>query len=209
MIRVSTDVQTEESQLKACIAFCKKQGYEVEGVFQDHGKSAYKNVKRPEYDKVIKLVKNRKIQHIVVWSIDRWTRRGPREFKNSMEYLYCYNVQFHSVKEEWIELININGSFSEVLKDFLFGIMAWMAEEESKQRSKRVRESKKFQKAKDKGLVGRSGLPSEVVEQVLKKLDEGMSYRKIHNEVTYKAKYGKIRHVSVGKISEIANEVRE
>ena len=204
-LRVSTDDQTEESQLIPCELFCKKHGYDVINIFREHAKSAYKNIKRPEYDKIIKLVKQRKINHIVVWSIDRWTRRGPSELKNIFSYLSAYDVKFHSVKEQWIETINLPGSMGELIRDFFFGLMAWMAESESKRISDRVKQSEKFQKAKKKGIVGRNELPVSIVKEVEKKLDEGKSYRTIRDEVSYKIKHGKVKHVSIGKISEIAN----
>lgn len=205
-LRVSTEDQTEESQLPACKKFCQEHGYSMVGVFKDHAKSAYKNVKRPEYDNVMKLVKKREINHIVVWAIDRWVRKGYNELKGNVIYLTSYNVQFHSVKDQWIESINLPGSMGELIRDFFFGLMAWMAEAESIRRSERVKASEKFQKAKKKGTVGRSLLSDEVTSQVLEKLKEGKSYRQIHNEVTYKIKHGKVKHVSVGKITEIANQ---
>jgi DNA invertase Pin-like site-specific DNA recombinase len=203
-LRVSTRDQKEESQLEACKKFCEEKRFEVFGIYVDHARSAYKNVKRPAYNQILELVKHRKIKHVVVWAIDRWTRRGPEELKNSIGYLSAYDVQFHSAKEKWVENINLPGSMGMIIKDFFFNIMAWMAESESQRRSERVVESKKFQKAKKKGIVGRSELDTEVVQQVLEKLDEGMSYRKIRDAVTYKAKHGKIKHISLGKISEIA-----
>jgi len=204
-LRVSTDEQTEESQLSPCESFCKEHGYEVIGIFRDHAKSAYKNVKRPEYDKIIDLVKKREINHIVAWSIDRWTRKGPAELKSIFSYLSAYDVQFHSVKEQWIETINLPGSMGQLVRDFFFGIMAWLAESESDRISDRIKQSERFQKAVKKGTVGRSELPESVIKEVEKKLDEGKSYRKIREEVSYKIKYGKVKHISLGKISEIAN----
>jgi len=35
-------------------------------------------------------------------------------------------------------------------------------------------------------------LPDDIIQNVINKLNEGKSYRQIHSEVTYKAKYGKI-----------------
>ena len=63
-LRVSTNQQTEESQLKACRNLCNERGYEVVGVFSDHARSAYKSVLRPEYKKVLNLVKHRRMHHM-------------------------------------------------------------------------------------------------------------------------------------------------
>ena len=49
-LRVSTEKQTEQSQLSACKKLCEERGWEIVGVFADHGKSAYHNVTRPQYE---------------------------------------------------------------------------------------------------------------------------------------------------------------
>jgi len=208
-IRVSTEDQTEISQLKPCEAFCEKNGYSVVDVIKDHARSAYKNVERPGYNKILTMVKKKQINHVVVWAIDRWTRKGPTELKNSIEYLSFYKVQFHSVQENWIENINLPGAMGNVIRDFFFGMMAWMAEEESKHISERVKNSKRYQKALKKGKVGRSNLPEKTVQEVLKLINEGKSYRYIHNNVIYKSKFGKENKVSIGAISNIANSVQK
>jgi DNA invertase Pin-like site-specific DNA recombinase len=119
-------------------------------------------------------------------------------------YLSSYDVQLHSVKDNWIENINLPGSMGMLMRDFFFGLMAWLAEEESERRSERVLSSEKFQKAKKKGTIGRKEISQEVKDAIIEKLKEGKSYRQIHNEVTYKIKHGKVKHVSIGKVSEIA-----
>jgi len=207
-LRVSSDSQTEESQLELCEELCKKKEYEIVGVYKDHAKSAYKNVKRPSFDKVNELAKNREIDHVVVWALDRWTRRGPREFKNSVDYLSAYGVQLHSVREQWVENLNLPDSIGILIKDFCFGVMAWMSEADSQHTSECIKNSKKYKKAMERGLVGRNPLPEHVVSKVTKRLNEGKSYKQIHDEVTYKVKYGKVMHVSIGTISSINREIK-
>jgi len=206
-IRVSDEKQTEESQLEPCEQFCKEKKYIVYGVFKDYAKSAYHNVKRKKYDEVLKLVKERKIQHVVVWALDRWTRKGAKELRNTIDYLAKYGVQLHSVREHWIDEIT-TPSLSFV-KDIILEILGWMAHEESKVRSDRVRTSVKFQKAVAKGKVGRPKIPVEIKEKVGQLLLEGKSYSYIQENVTYKAKYGKIKHISAPTISEIKKSLLE
>ena len=134
-IRVSGGEQTEESQRQPCTDYCTERGWHIVDVFSDHARSAYKNVKRPHYDKILALVRQRQIQHIIVWSLDRWCRRGPRELRSTIDYLGSYGVQLHSVKEQWIESINMPGSLGQTFKDFLVGIIGWLAEQESTRKS--------------------------------------------------------------------------
>ena len=205
-LRVSTDIQTEESQLEPCRVLCKQRGYIVEGIYSDHARSAYTTVLRPEYKKVLNLVKQRRVHHIVVWSLDRWCRRGARELKNTIEVLERYGVNLHSVKEQWLETVNISGGIGDVVKDFLIGIVGWIAHQESQLKSERIKDSIKFKAALRKGKVGRPSLSSNIRRQIEAYLKQGKSYRWIHDNVRYKIKYGKIKHVSIATISKIASK---
>ena len=208
-LRVSSDKQTEESQLKQCEELCKERSFDIVKIFRDHAKSAYKNVKRPEFEKLKQLVKNREIDHVVVWALDRITRRGPKELQNTIDYLLAYDVQLHSVQEKWLESINMPGGMGSVIRDFFIGLMGWMAQQESELKSERIKQSKVYQKALEKGTVGRSTLSDTIVHEVEQLLQKGKSYKQIHEQVTYKAKFGKVKHVSIGTISSIAKKLRE
>jgi DNA invertase Pin-like site-specific DNA recombinase len=202
-IRVSGGEQTEESQRQPCIDYCSEHGWNIVKVFSDHAKSAYKNVKRPQYGMVLALARQRGIQHIVVWSLDRWCRRGPRELRSTIDYLGSYGVQLHSVKEQWIESINMPGSLGQTFKDFMIGIVGWLAEQESTRKSERVKESIRYQRALKKGKVGRPGLPDAVKQRIGALLKQGCSYSYIRKQVTYKGKYNVKRHVSVATINAV------
>ena len=78
--------------------------------------------------------------------------------------------------------------------------------QESDKKSQRIKDSLKFQKALKKGRVGRPILPDEVIRQVIKALRQGDSYRTTHQHVTYKVKFGKIKHVSLATICHIAKQ---
>lgn len=153
-LRISTNQQIEESQFKACKDLCNDRGYEVVGIFLDHARSAYKNIQRPEYKKVLNLVKQRRIQHIVVWSLDRWCRSGAWELKNTIDLLEMYGMQLHSMEKQWLETINIPGGIGDVVKDFLIGIIGWIGHMESQLKSERIKYSVKFQKALRNGRIG-------------------------------------------------------
>ena len=202
-IRVSNTEQTEESQRQPCIDYCKEHGWNIIKVYSDHAKSAYKNVRRPQYEKVLASVRQKSIDHIVVWSLDRWCRRGPRELRSTIDYLASYGVQLHSVKEQWIESINMPGSLGQTFKDFMIGIVGWLAEQESTRKSERVKESLKYQRALKKGNVGRPALPDEVKKRIAVLLKQGRSYSNIRKEVTYEGKYNRVHRVSVATINAV------
>jgi len=208
-IRVSTNEQDERNQIKACKEFCINHGWESLGIYSDHAKSVYKSVKRPEYKELMDMVYKRQLQHIVVWALDRWCRTGGVELLNSMSLLNSYGVQLHSVQESFIEEFNIPGEMGIHLRNFVIGILGWQAKQESEKKGKRVKDSLKFQKALDKKRVGRPTIPKNIRLKVIKLLKEGKSYSFIHNNVTYKAKYGKIKHISTSTIGEIKQSLSE
>lgn len=190
--------------MKACKNLCNDRGYEVVGVFSDHARSAYKNVQRPDYKKVMRQVCQRHIQHIVVWALDRWTRKGGVELLKEINLLTSYDVQLHSVQESFLDEINIPGEIGIHLRNFLIGFLGYTAMQESKKKSQRIKDSVKFQKALEKGRVGRPSIPNDVIKQIVMGLKRGDSYRTIHQNVTYKIKFGKIRHISTATISQVA-----
>ena len=206
-MRVSTEKQDEQSQLIACKELCKKHGWEITGVFPDHNKSAFHNVKRPRYEKVLKLVRDHKIQHVVVWALDRWTRRGNKELKNTIEYLNKFGVQLHSVKEYWIE--QITSSELSFIKDIVLDILGWIAWQESNRRSERVKDSLNFQNALQKGTVGRPSIPQQVRDRIAELLGQGKTYKQIRDQITYKGRHGKILHVSDPTISQVKKSLLE
>jgi len=76
--RVSTLDQKREGfslpeQEEKLREFCKFKGYEIYKVYEDAGISA-KNDKRPAYQEMIQDIKNKKINVIVAFKLDRLTR---------------------------------------------------------------------------------------------------------------------------------------
>lgn len=202
-LRVSTEKQTEQSQLSACKKLCEERGWEIVGVYSDHGKSAYHNVTRPQYEEIWKLIRKKQIQHVVVWAMDRWCRKHPKVYEDITKEMEHHGVQLHPIQEGWIEEINAPGYMGRLFRQFFYNMMAHFAHEESRLKSERVKTSEKFQKALKKGTVGRPSIPQEVKDRIAELLREGKTYREIREQVTYKLKYGKIYHVSDPTISEI------
>ena len=208
-IRVSTDKQTPENQLEPCKNFCKEKGFDIFGKFVDVDKSAYHNVYRKEYEKVKTLIQSNKIDGVVVWALDRWTRRGAKEVQNTLTFFSTYDCKLYSVQEYWVEqLMNLPRGLGEIFGPLMYQILGWIAQQESQHKSERVKASLKFQKAKDKGLVGRPSLSENIRKQVIDLLRQGKSYSYIHNNVTYKGKYGKIKHISRSMVGNIAKQIK-
>tara|TARA_R110001583_G_scaffold67531_5_gene193114 strand:- start:3176 stop:3832 length:657 start_codon:yes stop_codon:yes gene_type:complete len=77
-IRVSTDRQdnSEKMQLDKCSSFCKDKGYDIIDVIIDSDISGGSKIFNRPGGKVLKdKIKNKEVDHIVCWKLDRLSRR--------------------------------------------------------------------------------------------------------------------------------------
>lgn len=84
-----------EAQIEKCRPFA---GEDVM-VFQDRGFSG-KNIKRPDFTKLIQAVESGIIRRIFVYRLDRFSR-SIADFSRLWEILEAHNVAFHSVTENF------------------------------------------------------------------------------------------------------------
>jgi DNA invertase Pin-like site-specific DNA recombinase len=70
--RVSTQEQTVEQQVKACIKYCEQQSW-IYDVFADEGVSGAKT-SRPEFNKMLEGIRSGEYHAIVIWKLDRLGR---------------------------------------------------------------------------------------------------------------------------------------
>lgn len=71
--RVSTKDQDPENQLCELRDYAGRRGWEVQGEFVDHGVSGAKD-RRPALDELMTAAKQRKVDVVLVWSLDRLGR---------------------------------------------------------------------------------------------------------------------------------------
>lgn len=102
-IRVSTDKQVEgdsleeqESELKK---FCEYKNYLIHKIHIERGRSA-KDTKRPEYQNLLKDIKDNKINAVVVKKLDRLSR-SLLDFEEFMRIAQQFDVEFISLKENF------------------------------------------------------------------------------------------------------------
>ena len=113
--RVSTLDQKREGfslteKEKKLREFCKFKGYEIYKVYADEGISA-KNDKRPAYQEMMRDVKDKKINVIVAFKLDRltrlekkltglnkWLSRSQKGSKNRQKIIYNKLTYLNSVK---------------------------------------------------------------------------------------------------------------
>lgn len=130
--RVSTNQQHEENQVPECQEYAKELGLNVVEVIQEKI-AIFRN---PERESIKKLMN---YPHVCIWSYDRLFRNRIR-FLQAMQHFSLKNIKIHSVKEKWFEeLHKIPSPFNEILYGFMLQMVGWLAEEESKRRSDRIR----------------------------------------------------------------------
>ena len=103
-IRVSTERQANEGdsleeQEKELKKFCDFRNFDIHNLYIERGKSGG-NTNRPEYQKLIKDIEQRKIQALIVKKLDRLSR-SLMDFENLMNLMNKNEVEFISIKENF------------------------------------------------------------------------------------------------------------
>src|SRR5258708_15461833 len=89
-VRVSTDGQTTENQLRELHQVAERRGWQVVKVYRDHGISGAKGRdKRPAFDQLCKDATRRQFDVIAAWSVDRLGR--------SLQNLLTFLGEAHAV----------------------------------------------------------------------------------------------------------------
>ena len=209
-LRTSTKEQNPENQEKECLEFAKNRGYEVIEILTEQ-LSGFKQIERPKYERVKQLAHEGKINAVVVWALDRWVRNRDTLLED-ITNLRNAGVKLHSVKEQWLEAINLEGSLGKTIQEFLLGLIGSLGEMESQRRSERVKIAYNSQKNNDKKYKkwGRKCLPERAVEEVLELKKQGLSIRGISESVFYYDKHSNRKKISIGAVHKIikSNEMK-
>lgn len=104
-VRVSREEQVKyghslDNQLNMCIAFAQQNNYEVVKIFQEEGRSA-KDTKRPRLQELLTEKKKGKlkIDAVLVWRIDRFTRKNKDYHGELAAFFEDYKLQLLSATE--------------------------------------------------------------------------------------------------------------
>ncbi len=103
-IRVSTERQANEGdsledQENDLKKYCDFRNFAINNIYVERGKSGG-NTNRPEYQKLIKDIKQKKINAVVVKKLDRLSR-SLLDFENLMHLMNENEVEFISIKENF------------------------------------------------------------------------------------------------------------
>ena len=143
-VRVSTEEQHTDNQLKILKEYCKNNKYIINGIYIDKGESGLKE-KRPNFDRLMHDMRARKFEAIVIWKLDRIGR--------SLQHLL--NI-LQEIKNKKVNLIVTSQNIDTTTASgkLLFHIMGAFAEFESSLISERTKLG--MRRAKEKGKsIGR------------------------------------------------------
>lgn len=167
--RVSTTDQTCEMQLRELREYGTRRGWTIASEYVDTGWSGAK-ASRPELNRLMRDARQRRIDAVLVWKLDRWGRSVVDSIR-SIQELASLGVRFLAVTQ------NIDTDESNPMSRFMLHILAAFAELEREMIRERVSSGIRNAKAKGKAL----GRPKRVFrrDEALRMRAEGMSWRKI------------------------------
>lgn len=131
-VRVSSDDQEAANQLPVLREWAKRRGYEVAIEYVLEGESAFNGQHRKRLQRVLQDAHEGHFQVLLVWALDRLSREGALETLQLIHRLAASGVTVASLQESWVEA-------SGELRDLLLAIMGWVAQQESKRKSERVK----------------------------------------------------------------------
>lgn len=203
-IRTSTEEQNPQNQLNDCREVIKKLGIKNYEVIEDK-QSAWKDKDRIGFEKVKSLIKQKQVNHLICFDVDRLYRNRKR-FKEFLEFIKLYNVQLHSFRQEWLdELHSIPPPWNDIVMDLMINIYGHISEEESNKKSDRVKLAVRKQEGKPttsyKGNKwGRKSMIESVDDEIIELRNKGMSIREIANSVFYWDKNNNKHKISIGYV---------
>lgn len=116
--------------------YYEDQGYELQ-LFREEGVSA-KNIERPELQKVIELIRKKKIDVLVVYTYDRLTRRL-KDFINLLELMQAKDVVLDTVKEKF----NTSSATGRMFVHMIVAMSEWEEDTIAERTSRGLEESAK------------------------------------------------------------------
>jgi len=179
--RVSTEDkgQDPENQLRDLRAWCANSGHELVGEYVDRVSGRKGTGERKQFAALFEDASRRKVDCVLFWALDRFSREGMVPTIQHLERLSSYGVTFHSYTEPHLCADN------EMVRGILLAVLATMAKQEAKRLSERVIAG--MRKAAAKGTksgnpIGRPRVAPEVEKRIQSLLRTGTGINKTARE---------------------------
>ena len=138
--RVSTHDQETENQLRELREWAQRRGFKVVKIYQTEA-SASKGHHKPLLDEALQDARLGKYEVLLCWALDRLSGEGVEATLGLLRRFHGYGVPVWSLQEAWTETADPR------MAELLGSIYAWMAAEESRRRSERIRAGLERRKA--------------------------------------------------------------
>ena len=173
-VRVSTNEQTTENQIRELTEWAGRAGHEIVKVFDDNGVSGAKGREhRKEFDKLLKGAVRREFDMVAAWSVDR-LGRSLQDLIGFLQELHGAGVDLY-LHQQALDTSTPSGKA-------MFQMMGVFAEFERSMISERVKAGLARTKAKGTKL-GRPMISTECEAQILKLRSNGMGILRIGKEL--------------------------
>lgn len=149
--RVSTNDEKQEisNQLIPLRKLSEALGLTILKEYIDYASGGNSN--RPQFQLMLDEAKQHKFDIILIWALDRFSREGILNTLSYLETLKKNNVALKSLQESWLDTRDSG------MSELLLAIFSWVAFQEKKRISERIKAS-----LKNKQNVGKRGPDKKV-----------------------------------------------
>jgi len=179
-LRVSTDDTRQEidNQRIPLKKLNEALGFGLIGEYIDYASGGNSN--RPQFQRMLKDAQERKFNIVLVWALDRFSREGILNTLSYLRKLKDNNVALKSLQESWLD------TRDEGIGELLIAIFSWVANQEKKRISERIKAGLKGKKnvgkrGKDKKTRRKSGYLMRWIKERKKKDEEKGIYKSPSN----------------------------
>lgn len=125
------DIQDPMNQIRPLKKYCDAMGYTIVEEYVDRVSGGDSN--RPQFKKMLNKVRQRHIDIIVIWALDRFSRESTTNTLSYIKQLDHYKVALKSMQEPWLD------TSQHGISQLLLSIFAWVSAQERKRISERTK----------------------------------------------------------------------
>jgi DNA invertase Pin-like site-specific DNA recombinase len=163
--RISKDTLDSTNQLILLRNYCKSMDYAIYSEYVDVISGASSN--KPEFNRMMQDASKRRIDMVLFFALDRFTREGTRKTIHYLQLLDDYGVMYKSYSEQYIDS-------SGIFRDVIIALLSTLAQQERLRISERVKAG--LEKSRQQGRVGgRPTLDKPVISKIKELKMKGIS----------------------------------
>ena len=147
-------------------------GYIIVGEYVDHESGSKSADQRQQLGRLFAAAAQREFDILLVWALDRFSRKGMASTVADLQRLASYGVSFHSFTEEHVSTDN------ELVRNVLLAVLASLAKLERQKISERTKAGLERARAKGKRL-GRAPFSDAQSEKLRAALDTGKNWLQV------------------------------